>query len=71
LNIPYDLLLSDNSNKASSQTAKEFFNENKIQPAQKLLIKDFKRLFEDYDVNDLKYRIIDTKDQKEEMEVWT
>ena len=36
------------------------------------LLKDFKIIFaEDYKVEDLEYKIIDTKDQKEEMEVYT
>lgn len=72
LNVPYDLLLSDNSNKSTSQTAKETFNEYTIIPLQNQLIKDFKKIFaEDYKVEDLEYQFVDTKDEKEQMEVLT
>jgi len=45
LNVPYDMLLSDNSNKSTSQTSKETFNEFTIIPAQNQLLKDFKIIF--------------------------
>lgn len=70
LNVPYDMLLSDNSNRASSQVSKETFNDYTIQPLQAQNLKDFKILFaEGYKVEDLEYNWIDTTDQKEEMEV--
>lgn len=72
LNVPYDMLISDNSNKSTSQTSKETFNEFTIIPLQNQLIKDFKIIFgDDYKVDDLDYKFIDTKDEKEQMEVWT
>lgn len=72
LNVPYDMLLSDNSNRASSQVSLETFNQFTIYPAQQQNIKDFKILFaEDYKVDDLDYNFIDTKDEKEEMEILT
>ena len=45
LNVPYDLLLSDNSNRASSQVSKEIFNDFTIYPLQTQNLKDFKILF--------------------------
>lgn len=45
LNVPYDLLLSDNSNRASSQVSKETFNDFTIYPLQSQNLKDFKILF--------------------------
>lgn len=72
LNVPYDLLLSDNSNRASSQTSKETFNDYTIYPQQVQNLTDFKILFAEwYKVDDLEYKWIDTDDQKEEMEVLT
>jgi len=72
VNVPYDMLLSDNSNKSTSQTSKETFNEFTIVPLQNQLIKDFKTIFgEDYKVEDLAYKLIDTKDEKEQMEILT
>ena len=72
LNVPYDMLLSDNSNRASSQVSMESFNQFTIWPLQQQNIKDFKILFaEGYNVEDLDYTFIDTKDEKEQMEVMT
>lgn len=45
LNVPYDMLLSDNSNKASSQVSKEIFNDYTIMPLQEQNLRDFKELF--------------------------
>lgn len=70
LNVPYDMLLSDNSNRASSQVSMETFNSFTIAPAQAQNLKDFKILFaEGYKVDDLEYEWIDTTDEKEQMEV--
>lgn len=72
LNVPYDMLLSDNSNRASSQVSLESFNQFTIWPLQQQNIKDFKILFAEwYSVDDLDYTFIDTKDEKEQMEVMT
>lgn len=72
LNVPYDMLLSDNSNRASSQVSKETFNDYTIQPLQTQNLRDFKILFAEwYKIDDLEYNWIDIKDQKEEMEVFS
>lgn len=72
LNVPYDLLLSDNSNRASSQVSKETFNDFTIYPLQSQNLKDFKILFaEGYQIDDLEYMWIDTKDEQEQMAVLT
>ena len=74
LNIPYDMLLSDDSNRASSQVAMESFNKFTIIPLQDQNLKDFKVLFaEEFtkDVETLKYKGVDTADEKEQMEVLT
>lgn len=72
LNIPYDLIITDNSNRASSTTAIEQFNNYTIKPLQKRILKDLKTIFADhYKVDDLEFAEIDTKDQKEEMEIYT
>lgn len=74
LNIPYDMILSDNSNRASSQVSMESFNKFTIAPFQAQNVRDFKILFQDNkytNLDTLKYDFIDTKDQKEDMEVLT
>lgn len=72
LNVPYDLLLSDNSNRASSQVSKETFNDYTVAPLQTQNLKDFKILFaEGYKVDDLEYKWIDTTDELEQMNVLT
>ena len=72
LNVPYDMLLSDNSNRASSQVSLETFNQFTIWPLQQQNIRDFKILFaEGYNVEDMDYNFIDTKDEKEQMEILT
>lgn len=72
LNVPYDLLLSDNSNRASSQVSMDSFNNFTIYPLQQQNLRDFKILFaEGYKVDDLEYQWIDTTDEKEQMDVLT
>lgn len=72
LNVPYDLLLSDNSNRASSQVSKETFNDFTIYPLQSQNLKDFKLLFAEwYKIDDLEYMWIDTNDEMEQMQVFT
>lgn len=71
LNIPADLLISDNSNRASSQVAKEIFNRHTVKPLQKKLLADLKKLFSDIEwVESLNFKELDTKDQKEEAEIY-
>ena len=67
LNIPVDLLLSDNSNRASSQVAKEIFNQHTVKPLQRKLIEDLKVIFSDQSI---KFNELDTKDQREEAEIY-
>jgi len=38
LNIPYDIIYTDNSNKASIQTSKELFYSYTIKPLQEIFI---------------------------------
>lgn len=45
LNIPYDLIMSDNSNYASSKTAIEQMNRFLVKPEQERLIKQIQYLF--------------------------
>lgn len=72
LNVPYDLLLSDNSNKSASQISMEAFNTFTIFPFQEQNLKDFKIIFADYpDIEDLEYNRINTKDEKEQMDILT
>lgn len=72
LNVPYDLLVSENSNRASSQVSKELFNDITIYPMQMQNIEDLKVLFAEwYQLDDFEYEWIDTNDEKEQMEVLT
>jgi len=72
LNVPYDMLLSDNSNRASSQVSLESFNQFTIRPLQQQNLHDFKKIFAEwYNTEDLDYMFIDTKDEKEQMEIYT
>jgi len=71
LNIPYDLIISDNSNRASMTVAMETFNNYTIKPLQNRIIRDLKNIFSsEEDINTLKFKAIDTKDQKEEAEIY-
>lgn len=74
LNIPFDLVNPENSNRATSQVSLEQFNRFTVKPLQNRLLNDFRLLFAENfpnEVEALKYVEIDTKDQKEEMEVLT
>jgi hypothetical protein len=57
LNVPLDLLLSDNSNRATSQVSYEYFIKNLILPFQGEILKDLKHIFsEDFaDIDDLDF----------------
>jgi len=66
LNIPYDLILSDNSNYASSKTAIEQMNRFLVKPEQNRLIKQIRYLFGDSKwVESLNFVSVDTKDDRE------
>lgn len=72
LNIPFDLVMSDNSNRSTSQVSLETFNKFTITPLQQENIKQLKYLFQDgYNIKDLEYVSVDVKDEKEEMQVMT
>ena len=74
MNIPYDLLESDNSNRSSSEVAFEMLNKTIIKPLQQTFVRQIKEQLRPI-FNDMVDRIAliepDTKNQKEEMEVWT
>jgi hypothetical protein len=57
LNVPLDLLLSDNSNRATSQVSYEYFIKNLILPFQNEILRDLKYIFkEDFkDIEDLDF----------------
>lgn len=74
LNIPFDILDSINSNKATSQIAFEMFNKNAVEPIQKEILKDLKEIFsDDYptDIETLHFVKVDTTDDLEQMNVLT
>lgn len=82
-NFPYDLLISDSSNRSTSETALQSLNEDVILPLQKRVvsqIKEFLRLVWDK-VSELKFsedlldkisfNYVDVTNEKEKMEVLT
>ncbi|MCT4616690.1 MAG: phage portal protein [Candidatus Gracilibacteria bacterium] len=70
LNIPYDLIISDNSNRASITVAMEAFNAYTIKPIQNRILKDLKNIFQDFkEIETLKFNQLDTKDQLEEAQI--
>lgn len=74
LNIPYDLILSDSSNRASSQVAKETFNSYTVRPIQDKLLQQWKQILKyqfPTGVDTLQHNPIDTSDEKENMEILT
>lgn len=74
MNIPYDLLESDNSNRSTSEVAFEMLNKTIIKPLQQAFVRQMREQLRPI-FKDLVDRIAliepDTKNQKEEMEVWT
>ena len=73
LNVPLDLLLSDNSNRATSQVSYEYFIKNLILPFQNEILRDLKYIFkEDFkDIEDLDFIDLSNWLNKEQMEVLT
>ncbi len=68
MNMPYDLLSSDNSNKASSSTAIESFNKMTVLPLQKIIIQTYKRIFKEQfskDIGSLEFNSLEVVDKKE------
>lgn len=71
LNIPSELLLSENSNRATAWVAKELFNKHTVKPLQEKILRDLKIIFSEEEwIESLRFKEIDTKDQKEEAEVY-
>lgn len=74
LNIPYDLLLTDSGNRATSEASIEMFNQYVVKPLQYDLVRQLRKQLRVFfgDLVDMIEMIeIDTKNQKEEMEVLT
>jgi phage portal protein BeeE len=74
LNIPYDMLLSDSSNRATSEVAMEIFNTHQVRPIQNQFVKQLRRALRPIFgglVMQIDLIEIDTKNQKEEMEINT
>ena len=80
LNIPYDIIYTDNSNKASIQTSKELFYSYTIKPLQEIFIEVLNdiEIYNNWNSNsssnttpDIKFEVIDTKDTLEESKTLT
>lgn len=72
LNVPYDLVSSTSSNKASSATAIEQFNTYTIAPFQQYVVNGLQIIFQDMQWFDtINLAFLDTKDEKVEMETLT
>jgi len=74
LNIPFDIVDSLNSNRSASQVSLEVFNKDTVVPFQDEILQDLKIIYSDdysQDIDDLKFVSVDTKDDKEQMEVTT
>ncbi len=70
LNVPFDLIDSINSNKATSEVAVEQFNSNTVKPLQNTILKQLKHLFQEFNgFETLQFKQIDTKNQLEEAKV--
>ncbi|MDR0607082.1 MAG: phage portal protein [Candidatus Peribacteria bacterium] len=69
LNMPYDLLDTTSSNKASSLTAIQAFNEYTVMPIQKILLDAIKTIVGDdprrskEDIEELRFNNLNTKDR--------
>lgn len=72
LNVPYDLVVSTSSNKASSATAIEQFNRYTIAPIQDHIVNGVRQIFSEMTGSEtIKLVYLDTKDEKVEMETLT
>ncbi|USN55032.1 MAG: hypothetical protein H6765_11465 [Candidatus Peribacteria bacterium] len=43
LNMPYDMLISDNSNRATSEVSQENFNRHVVKPLQEQFVKQLRK----------------------------
>lgn len=72
LNVPYDMLITDNANRATSEVSMEVFNTHIVKPLQDQFVKQLRKALRPY-FGDLVKVIdlidVDTKNQKEEMEI--
>lgn len=76
LNIPYGMLINDSSNRATSETELDKFNKDIIVPLQNRYIEQIKDMlivagYPEEAVNKLEFKTVDTRNQKEIMEVAT
>lgn len=73
LNIPYDILISDSSNRATAQASIETFNRDIIAPLQTLAIVSLRDALRDEypEIDEVNFVPVDVSNQKEEMEVST
>lgn len=72
LNVPYDMLISDSSNRATSEVSMEVFNMHIVKPLQEHFVKQLRKALRPYFgnlVNVIELKSIDTRNQKEEMEI--
>lgn len=74
INMPYDLLDSINSNKATSEVAMDQFNQKVVKPLQEIFLRELRkglRPFFGEVVDYLRLNTLDTEDEKERMEILT
>jgi len=74
LNMPYDMLIADSSNRASSEVSQENFNRHVVKPLQDQFIKQLRKWLRPFfwDIVDhISLKSIDTKNQLEEMKIFT
>lgn len=71
LNIPYDLMISDSSNRSASQISKEVFINYTIKPLQDRILKWLKEIFsKEEGIESIKFKDIDSKDKLREAEIY-
>lgn len=74
LNMPVDLLLSDNANRSTSEVAYETLNQIIVQPLQEILVAELKAALRDTFGNDVDLIVLNpigTEDNEKEMKVLT
>lgn len=75
--FPYDLLISDSSNRSTSEVSKEQLNEDIIIPMQKIVLRQLKQHLKSLDiwneelVDKISFNSVDISNDKEKMEVIT
>ena len=74
LNMPYDMLITDSSNRATSEVSQENFNRHVVKPLQGQFVKQLRNWLRPFfwDIVDhIELKSIDTKNQLEEMQILT